>query len=127
MEIGPTGDFPNNVLEFKERFQTDAACLEYLITLRWSGGFRCPRCGHDRAWHTARPGLRCARCEREIAVLAGTMLEGTRKPLRWWFRACGGSPPRRVVGRHPEERTQRQGVCPRDGIVELPDGVDLAA
>lgn len=87
MEIGPTGDFPNNVLEFEERFRTDDACLEYLIALRWSGGFRCARCGHDRAWRTARPGLRCARCEREIAVLSGTMLEGTRKPLRWWLRA----------------------------------------
>lgn len=68
-------------------FPATKACLEYLIALRWSAGFWCPRCGHDRAWRTARPGLRCARCEREVAVLAGTMLEGTRKPLRWWFRA----------------------------------------
>ena len=87
MDVGPTGNFPNNLLEFEDRFGTESACLEYLIALRWPDGFRCAACGHDRAWRTARPGLRCSRCQREVAMLAGTVLEGTRKPLRWWFRA----------------------------------------
>ena len=87
MDVGPTGNFPNNLLEFEERFHTEEACLEYLIALRWLEGFRCAACGHDRAWRTGQPGMRCPRCQREVAVLAGTMLEGTRKPLRFWFRA----------------------------------------
>jgi len=87
MDVGPTGNFPKNLVEFEERFGTEEACLEYFIALRWSDGFRCAGCGHDRAWRTTQPGMRCARCQREVAVLAGTMLEGTRKPLRWWFRA----------------------------------------
>ena len=31
--------------------------------------------------------LRCRACRRETSVTAGTMFEGTRKPLRTWFLA----------------------------------------
>ena len=88
MDVGPIGNFPNNLLEFEDRFSTETACREYLIALRWPAGYRCAQCGNERrAWRTGRPGFRCGRCQREVSILAGTMLEGTRKPLRLWFRA----------------------------------------
>jgi transposase-like protein len=31
--------------------------------------------------------IRCAACKRKISVVAGTIFEGTRKPLRLWFQA----------------------------------------
>ena len=31
--------------------------------------------------------IRCAACKRKTSVIAGTMFEGTRKPLRLWFQA----------------------------------------
>jgi tRNA(Ile2) C34 agmatinyltransferase TiaS len=43
-------DFPKTLVEFGERFGTEAACREYLMRLRWPDGFRCPKCGHDRGW-----------------------------------------------------------------------------
>ncbi len=80
-------DYPRTLLEFDHRFGTEEACLEYLYKLRWPEGFRCPRCGHERAWSTNRDLYRCVRCDFQTSVTAGTMFHGTRKPLRLWFRA----------------------------------------
>lgn len=37
---------------------------------------------------TARGQMRCATCQRQTSVVAGTLFEGTRKPLRLWFQAA---------------------------------------
>ena len=36
---------------------------------------------------TARGQQRCAGCQRQTSPTAGTIFEGTRKPLRLWFQA----------------------------------------
>jgi transposase-like protein len=36
---------------------------------------------------TARGVLQCGACQRQTSPIAGTILEGTRKPLRIWFQA----------------------------------------
>ena len=51
------------------------------------GRNRCPSCCGTDAWPTARGQLRCNRCQRQTSVTAGTIFEGTRKPLRLWFQA----------------------------------------
>ena len=43
-------DYPRDQLEFESRFASEEACRDYLFALRWPEGFRCPRCGHERAW-----------------------------------------------------------------------------
>ena len=80
-------DYPRTLVEFEQRFGTEGACLEYLYKLRWPQGFRCPRCGHNQAWFTSRGLYRCLRCDFQTSLTAGTIFEGTRKPLRLWFRA----------------------------------------
>lgn len=80
-------DYPRTLLEFEERFATESACREYLAQLRWPEGFRCPCCGHGRAWATQRGLYRCCQCDRQVSVTAGTIFQDTRKPLRVWFRA----------------------------------------
>jgi transposase-like protein len=80
-------DYPRTVLEFEDRFATEEACREYLISLRWPDGFVCPACGHRKGWRTGRDLLHCAACGHQTSVTAGTIFEGTRKPLRLWFRA----------------------------------------
>lgn len=80
-------DYPRTALEFETRFATDEACRQYLIALRWPEGFRCPSCGHAKAWATARGLLHCASCGHQASVTAGTIFQDTRKPLRLWFRA----------------------------------------
>ena len=37
---------------------------------------------------TARKQIRCTGCQRQASVTAGTILDGTLKPLRMWFQAA---------------------------------------
>lgn len=78
--------YPRNLAELEERFGSEEACREYLAALRWPDGFRCPRCGAEKAWPVGSL-QRCSRCRYTVSVIAGTIFEGTRKPLTVWFRA----------------------------------------
>jgi len=80
-------DYPRTILELEPRFSSDEACREYLFTLRWPDGFRCPRCDHEKAWAISRGSHECAACGLQSSVTAGTIFQDTRKPLRLWFRA----------------------------------------
>jgi transposase-like protein len=74
---------------FQERFATEAACLDYLAASRWPEGFACPGCGGRRAWVLERRHLwECADCHLQTSVTAGTVMHGTRTPLRLWFWAA---------------------------------------
>jgi transposase-like protein/ribosomal protein L37AE/L43A len=80
-------DYPETLMEFESRFSSEDACEEYLIQIRWPEGFVCPVCAGRKAWRTGRMLFHCAACGRQISVTAGTIFQGTRKPLRMWFRA----------------------------------------
>ncbi len=83
-------DYPRNLLEFERRFGTEEACRSYLAALRWPAGFRCSRCGSDRAWPRRGTDLmECARCGYKASATAGTIFDRTRLPLTRWFRAMG--------------------------------------
>ncbi len=80
-------DYPRTMQEFDEWFPNEDACAAYLLRLRWPRGFVCPSCGASKGWLTARQQIRCASCQRQTSVTAGTIFEGSRKPLRIWFLA----------------------------------------
>jgi len=80
-------DFPGSLKEFNRRFCTEAACLNYLFSIRWPDGFRCSCCGHDKYWQSHRGLYICRDCEHQHSVTAGTIFHGTRKPLLDWFKA----------------------------------------
>ena len=82
-------DYPRTFQEFLSWFRDEQSCLTYLERVRWRDGFICPRCGTvGGVWWAVRRGLRkCAVCHHETSVTAGTIFEGTRKPLRLWFLA----------------------------------------
>jgi transposase-like protein len=80
-------EYPRTLPEFDEWFATEKACAGYLSRLRWPEGFRCPACSSTKAWATVRGHMRCAACHRQTSPTAGTVFEGTRKPLRTWFQA----------------------------------------
>ena len=79
-------DYPKTILEFESRFATEDACREYLFKLRWPNGFRCPRCQGERSWLTQRGLLLCSVCGYHASLRAGTIFQGSRKPLKMWFR-----------------------------------------
>jgi hypothetical protein len=55
--------------------------------LRWPDGFRCPQCGGRASWRLNNARFECRACGRQTSATAGTIFEGTRKPLRLWLRA----------------------------------------
>ena len=76
-------------MEFQQRFATEDDCREYLFASRWPEGFVCPGCGGGRAGGETRRHLWvCTACGHQTSVTAGTVMHGTRTPLRAWFWAA---------------------------------------
>ena len=80
-------EYPETVLEFRERFATEEACRDYVVALRWPGGFVCPQCEQKKAWEMGRGLYWCQNCGYQASVTAGTLFNDTHKPLRLWFEA----------------------------------------
>lgn len=80
-------EYPQTIIEFRERFATEQACKDYLRALRWPHGFVCPQCEQKRAWEMRRGLYWCRNCDYQSSVTAGTLFHDTHKPLRLWFEA----------------------------------------
>jgi transposase-like protein len=81
--------FPENALEFQEKFSTEENCWKYLYSCRWPDGFKCPRCGGNRASIITTRGLiQCLDCRYQASVTSGTVMHRSRTPLRKWFWAA---------------------------------------
>jgi transposase-like protein len=78
-------DYPEDFEQFITKFATDQDCYDYILSLRWPQGFVCPSCHSDRSWKTKRSLLVCTACGHQASITAGTVFQGTRKPLRLWF------------------------------------------
>jgi len=81
---------PPSLIEFQRSFPDDETCAAWLFEVRWPGGFRCPRCAHDKAWslETKRHTYEYTRCHRQTSVTAGTILHRSKLPLLVWFWAA---------------------------------------
>lgn len=73
--------------EFVKNFSTEEQCREYLYKLRWPNGFRCPKCDCKSFWSVGNILFECSICKRQTSVIAGTIFQDTRKPLKSWFTA----------------------------------------
>lgn len=76
--------------EFRERFQTEKDCREYLFHLRWPKGFKCPKCQREGAGCYEIRGRNeyvCRHCHRQTSVTSGTVMHRTHLPLTVWFWA----------------------------------------
>jgi hypothetical protein len=80
--------YPRALGEFQAWFGTDAACLDYLESLRWPEGFVCPQCEHPGGWRLSDGRIMCTGCGHRTSVTAGTIFDRTRTPLTVWFAAC---------------------------------------
>lgn len=78
-------DFPENLVQFTERFVTDEACAAYLTAVRWPDGAICAACGGRKGWPTSRGTYYCAGCQHQTSLTAGTILHQSHLPLRSWF------------------------------------------
>jgi hypothetical protein len=73
--------------ELPEAFASEQVCANYLIKLRWPNGFVCRHCRDNRAWrlNVREATYQCRGCDLQTSITAGTMLHGSRLPLRVWF------------------------------------------
>ena len=73
---------------FEQRYPDEAACRKAWFAWRWPEGFKCPRCtGTKYSEIQGRQLLQCRRCRHQTSLIAGTVLHGTKLPMRVWFRA----------------------------------------
>jgi transposase-like protein len=82
-------DYPSSHRQLVERFGDERACAEYLVGLRWPGGYVCQVCGVvDVPWWATASRLICRHCRAQRSLRAGTIFEQTKTPLPVWFAAA---------------------------------------
>lgn len=75
-----------DLLAFTEKFPTEKACIDHIISLRYPDGFICDHCGHHGGWYlNARRAFQCKSCNRQRSITADTVFHGSKVPLREWF------------------------------------------
>jgi transposase-like protein len=73
---------------FEQHYPDKEACRKAWFAWRWPEGFKCPRCAHTEYSEIRdRQLLQCRRCRYQASLIAGTILQGTKLPMRVWFRA----------------------------------------
>jgi len=80
--------FPRTLGEFQRKFSTEKSCIDYLIAVRWPEGFICPWCGHKSAWRVGIRRFRCSSCKKNVWVTAGSVIQDSHIPVRYWFWAA---------------------------------------
>ena len=99
-------DKPPSLEKFTSDFADDYACAEYLAKKRWKDGFRCTRCGGNRAWRleacpwvwewqgiaVADDGVPATTGYRhQTSLIAGTVMHGTQRSVGGDHRANAGA------------------------------------
>jgi transposase-like protein len=118
-----------SILRIAERIPDEGAAYEYLEELRWRGSASCPHCGNadrcyflnpangkSRTTRTGKPTQRrlwkCGACRKQFSVLTGTVMHGTKIPVRTWvfviFEMCASK-----NGVSAREIQRKYGLCPR--------------
>ena len=73
---------------FERLYPDEKACRKAWFAWRWPEGFKCPRCAASQYCEIReRQLLQCRQCRYQTSVIAGTVLQGTKLPMRVWFRA----------------------------------------
>lgn len=77
-----------DMMMLMEQFHSEDKCREILAELRWPNGVACVRCGGVKhAYDSVRFVYDCYSCGYQFSVMAGTIFQDTKLPLRKWFMA----------------------------------------
>lgn len=86
-EFTITEDFPKSEIEFDRRFSNPSACYDYLFSLKWPDGFVCKKCGTQTYWLSSKRLYICTQCQHQHSLTAGTIMDSSKKPITFWFKA----------------------------------------
>jgi len=78
------------VREFFQRFQSDDACLQHIMDVRYGMRHTCGKCGGIEAtFHKLanRKAYACAHCGDNLYPCAGTIFQDSKTLLQLWFYA----------------------------------------
>lgn len=69
-------------------FADPDVCVEFVASLRWPNGWKCPRCGNDTYTYVSTRRLwKCKACKAQSSVKVGTIFEDSPIPLDKWLAA----------------------------------------
>lgn len=77
-----------NLLEFSDRFKTDEDCRKYLSEIKWSDGYKCRKCGHDKFQERKEFSRTCNKCSHTESPMANTLFHKVKFGLRKAFFIC---------------------------------------
>ena len=77
-----------NLLEFSDRFQTDADCKEYLAFLKWKDGYKCLKCGHHACQIRKNLSRICNVCSHIESTTSNTLFHKVKFGVRKAFFIC---------------------------------------
>ena len=98
-----------SMLKLMERVPDEASAYKFLEEMRWGDKPVCPHCGSaEKCWYlapkngttratrtgsdSARRVWRCGACKKQFSVLTGTVMHGSKIPIRTWvfvfFEMC---------------------------------------
>ena len=86
-EFTITEDFPKSEIEFDLRFLNPSACYDYLFSVKWPNGFFCKKCENENYWLSVKRLYICTNCEHQHSLTAGTIMDSSKKPIIYWFKA----------------------------------------
>ncbi len=77
-----------SLLEWQKRFETENACIETLIKVRWPDGFFRPECASKNcSYIVTRNSYQCSHCHHQTSATSGTIFHSINLPLVKWFWA----------------------------------------
>lgn len=77
-----------NLLEFSDRFKTDADCKEYLSLLKWKDGYNCNKCVHNASQQRKDFSRICNVCSHIESATANTLFHKVKFGVRKAFFIC---------------------------------------
>lgn len=78
----------SSIIEVVEAFSDEKQNLIYWEKQRWPEGIYCPNCLNEEIYRFKdQVRFKCKTCKKHFNAKTGTMLEGTKLPLKKWFIA----------------------------------------
>jgi transposase-like protein len=83
--------------EFDKAFRSEDDCKNFLVSMRWPDGVRCPRCkSKDRIYALKARPFHWVCCNKgcgerrgyRFSVITKTIFENTKIPLKLWFKVA---------------------------------------
>lgn len=78
----------NQIIQFRQKFDSEDKCLNFLYEKRFHNGIHCPICGHKKVYAFSDcKTWKCSYCRKKFNVKTGTIFAGSKITLSQWFIA----------------------------------------